>query len=109
MATSLDVEGPHVLRTENGLDWRFDTTFPGAEARRGGVAVLGGDDEFALLGSSLVPPAELPIMLFTERGGWEETGALGSGPIAAASRDGLTVLMVMLHSEIQFWVAATPE
>jgi hypothetical protein len=112
MATSLQVRDVHGLRSANGLDWTLDPEFPVDEARQGGMAQLTGDSRFALLGSILAEGTELPVLLFAESAGWQETEASTSSSIAAASRDGLTVLMVNAGSreapELQFWVAATP-
>jgi hypothetical protein len=112
MATSLDVADVHVLHSPNGLDWTIDTAFPGADARRGGIAQLAGDVQFALLGSILVPRTVLPVALYTGSSGWRDTDASATGGIAAASRDGMTVLMVNAGTEdapeVQFWLAATP-
>jgi hypothetical protein len=112
MATSLGAEGVQVLRSPNGLDWTADTALPGAEARRGGIADLAGDEDFALLGSVLVPRTVLPVMMYTAGSGWQDTPATASGGISAASREGVTVLIVNTGAEgapeLQFWVAATP-
>lgn len=112
MATSLDGADIHVLLSPNGLDWTTDTAFTGADARRGGIAQLAGDADFALLSSILVPRTLLPVMLYTAGSGWRDTEASASSSIAAASRDGVTVLMVNAGPEeapeLQFWVAATP-
>jgi hypothetical protein len=112
MATSLDVADVHVLRSPNGLDWTIDTAFPGADSRRGGIAQLAGDGEFALVSSILVPRTVLPVTLYTDGSGWQDTEASATSGIAAASRDGATVLMVNTGledaPELQFWVAATP-
>ena len=112
MATSLGIDDVQVLRSPNGLDWTIDTTFTEAEARRGGIAQLDGDGQFALLSSILVPRTVLPVMLYAAGSGWQDTDASATGGIAAASREGTTVLMVNTGledaPEIQFWVAATP-
>jgi hypothetical protein len=112
MATSMQIIAVHVIRSANGLDWTFDESFPDEEARQGAVAQVAGDSRFAFVGSISVELTMLPVMLLTETEGWHETASSTAGQIAAASMDGVTVLMVNAGDaetpSVEFWLSATP-
>jgi len=100
-----------VLRSANGLDWSIDAPLPLDAAQLGHVAQLEGDGRFALFGA-MGEALPMQVQLFVQDHGWQETAAQYSGRIGAASRGGITVMMVTSGEaeapEVQFWIAATP-